>query len=433
MRYLLAVLVVLSGGLLAALLFQQVVVEGSLGPAAMVATAVLSSVFLALLATLLLARTRHRALVANVWLAAVSVAISYFVIDLAAGYVLIRPLSPPLVPDTARHHKLIPDSYAEFRQRDFSYIQRVNAHGLRGAEITTAKAPGTYRVVMLGDSFTMGKGVSDDETFSVVLQKSLAESGASCGTTVEVVNGGVDSYAPVLELIQLKSDILPLEPDMVIVNLDVSDLVQEAAYRTQAERGPDGEIVAVPQHAEPDTLMEKARVWTERHLFLTRVALFYANRALGYRELTVRDVVTRADAEIVAHTLAGDVDRTKQWHDIFESISGIKKTAESRGIAFALAVYPWAHQISDSEWMPGRYAFMAQDAVPSQASYRTIRELSAAQDIPLADMFPVFQASLGPEPLYFAYDMHWTAAGHRVMARGLQDYLVQRLGPTWCP
>ena len=432
MKSLLVALVVLSGGLLAALLFQQIVVEGSLGPAAMVATALLGTTFLALLATLLLSRTRYRMLVANVWLAVVSVAVSYFVIDLAAGYILIRPLSPPLVPDTARHHKLVPDSYAEFRQRDFSYVQRVNGHGLRGSEITTKKTPGTYRIVMLGDSFTMGKGVADDETFSVVLQKQLEQSGATCGTKVEILNGGVDSYAPVLELIQLKTDILPLEPDMVIVNLDVSDLVQEAAYRGQAQRGPDGEIVAVPQHAEPDSLMERVRVWTERHLFFTRVALFYANRAFAYRELTVRDVVNRAGAETIAHTLANDVDRTKQWQDIFESIGAMQKISAGRGIQFALTLYPWAHQISDTEWVPGRDTFIPAGAVPSDLSYRTIKEMSAARGIPLADLYPAFKASLGAEPLYFKYDMHWTPAGHRVMARGLQEYLVQRTEKTWC-
>ena len=171
----------------------------------------------------------------------------------------------------------------------------------------------------------------------------------------------------------------------------------------------------MPQHPAPDTFMERARVWTERHLFFTRVALFYANRALGYRELTVRDVVTRADAEIVAHTLAGDSDRTKQWQDIFESIGNIQATSAARGIEFALTLYPWAHQISETEWVPGRFAFMPQDAVASDTSYRTIKEMSAARGIPLVDLYPTFKASLGPEPLYFAYDMHWTAAGHRVI------------------
>jgi lysophospholipase L1-like esterase len=432
MRKLLLALALGTGALLAALLFQQLAVEGSFGPAAMVAAAGLGGAFVALLLSWVLLGTRYREAVQNVWLAVVSVTVTYLVLDLIAGYVLIRPLSPPLVPDAARHHRLVPDSYAEFNQRDFSYLQRVNRLGLRGREVEARKAPGTYRIVMLGDSFTMGKGVRDEETFSAVLEQALQKNAGACGRPIEVLNGGVDSYAPVLQYIQLTRDIAPLDPDMVVVNLDNSDLVQEAAYRSQAERAADGTIVAVPQHAEPDTPLERIRIWTERHLFFTRAAFFYANRALGYRELNVREVVTRADAEVLKHTLEGDIDRTAQWRDIFDSITRMKRFADERGIQFLLTVYPWAHQISDTEWLPGRAAFLPAGARPSDLSRRTVHALAEANGVPLLDLFPTFTASLGRERLYFDYDMHWTAAGHRVMASGLETYLVQRLGSTWC-
>ncbi len=57
-----------------------------------------------------------------------------------------------------------------------------------------------------------------------------------------MLNAGVDSYAPVLSFIQLKRELTQLEPDLVILNLDVSDLAQESAYRRQAVFGDDGEV-----------------------------------------------------------------------------------------------------------------------------------------------------------------------------------------------
>jgi hypothetical protein len=431
MRTFLVGLIVATGVLLGGLLFEQLIVEGTLGPAAMLGAALLGTVLLALVATLLLSRTRHRVLVGNVWLATCSVAVTYLILDLAAGWILIRPLSPPLVPDQVVHHRLVPDSYAEFQQRDFSYLQRVNKHGLRGQEFATEKAPGTYRVVMLGDSFTMGKGVEDDQTFSVLVERFVNEKKGPRCKTMEVLNGGVDSYAPILSFLQLKRDLQPLHPDLVVLNLDVSDLVQEAAYRTQAVRGPDGEVVGVPQHAQSESPVERIRVWTERHMFFTRVLLLYANKALGYRELTVRDVVTRANVETVAHTLTGDVDRTKQWHDIFESLANMKAYCREHGIEFLLTVYPWAHEISDTEWVPGRYAFMPHDAKASHSRMRTIQELAAANEMPLLDVTPTFQGYRGTEPLYFKYDMHWTTTGHQVMAQALGEYLTQK-HTTWC-
>lgn len=430
MHILILGLVVLTGALLGALLYQQVITESSMGPAALVGAAVLGIAFLAMLTTLLLYRTRYRTLVANLWLAVFSVSVSYFALDLAAGWILIRPLSPPLVPDAVRHHRLVPDSFAEFQQRDFSYVQRVNTHGLRGKEFSTEKAPGSYRIIMLGDSFTMGKGVEDDQTFSAVLEKDLRTEQSTCGTPVEVLNAGVDSYAPILGLLYLKGELLPLKPDLVIYNLDVSDLVQETAYRKQGVHDANGQVVAVPQLAEPDSLMETFRIWTEHHLFFTRVALLYANRLLGYRELTVRDVLMRADVEVVAHTLEGDVDRTEQWRAIFDSLTRMKQFCDVHGIAFMLSVYPWAHQISATEWLPGRFAFMPKNAVASGNSLARIHELATLTGIELVDMFPMFRAYQGGRALYFPYDMHWTPAGHEVAARALAEQLSKR--HTWC-
>jgi lysophospholipase L1-like esterase len=434
MRKVVFVLALLTGAALAAMLYQQLFVERSLGPAALVAACALGLLFVSLLATLLLMLTRFHDTVGKLWLGAFSTLIAYLAIDVIAGWLLIEPLSPPLVPDQYRHHKLVPNSRAEFRQQDFAYVQRVNNLGLRGADVSVEEPAGTYRILMLGDSFTMGKGVKDDETSSVLLERWLRQRLAAChGRRIEVLNAGVDSYAPVLSLIQLKRDLTQLRPDLVILNLDVSDLAQESAYRREAVFGEDGEVVAVPQRTSGKSGYDKLRDWTGRNLFFTRLLLFYANRAMGHRELTVRGVVMEADPEIVAHTLEGDtVDRTRQWKDIFDSISRMKRYSDENGMGFVLTVYPWAHQISETEWVPGRYTFMPEDARPSERSRNAIRNLAAANGVELIDLIPFFQAYSGAEALYFKTDMHFTAAGQRVMAGGLQDYLGRRVLDQLC-
>jgi hypothetical protein len=432
MKKTLAALMLIVGGLVAALAYDQLFVDKSFGPSAMIGLALGGFVFLCLLATRLLYDTRHRETLAKIWLAAFSVVFSYFAIDFIAAFFLIQPLSPPLVPDAYRHHKLVPNSYSRLEQRDFSYIQRVNNFGLRGRDVVVPKPAGTYRILMLGDSFTMGKGVQDDETFPVLVEKALNERVAQCkGPSIEVVNGGVDSYAPVLSLIELKRDLRPLTPDMVILNLDLSDLVQETAYRSEGILGEGDEIVAVPQQ-DRDSLMERARSWTERHLFLTRALLFYANQFFGYRQITVRDVITRASKETIAHSLAEDDNpRDKEWHNIFDSILRMRDYTRANNMLFLLSIYPWAHQISDTEWTPGRYAFMDQHATPSTRSHDRITSFAAENGIELIDTFSVFRAALGTTPLYFPHDMHWTPAGQRVQATGITKHLTSQLD-RWC-
>lgn len=424
MNWLLLALTVGSGLALGGMLFQQLVIEGALGPAALAAVLVLGAVFLALLGTTLLSRTRHRELVGKLWLAVLSTVIAYAVIDVVAGKLLIQPLSPPLVPDAYRHHSLVPNSHAEFRQPDFAYVQRVNNLGMRGPDATVEKPPGTYRIVTLGDSFTMGKGVEDDQTFTALLGESLAKRMQACGgPAIEVLNGGVDSYAPILSYIQLKRDIAPLHPDLVVLSLDVSDLVQESAYRSQAVFGEDGDITAVPQLKPHDGVYEKIRDWTSRNLFFTRLILFHINKRLEHRELTVRDVVSEANFEIAAHTLEGDRDRTEQWEAVFDSLRRIKSFADAHGIKFVLSIYPWGHQVNTREWVPGRYSYMDEGAVPSERSRETVHRLASENGIELIDLFGDFRSYDGRDPLYFNYDNHWTTTGQSVAARGIEAFL----------
>lgn len=428
--------VAIVGLLLVVLTYERLFIEKTIGPAAIAALSGLALLFIMLLASLLLYGTRHRRTVGNVWLAIVSVTLTYIFVDLAAGYLLIKPLSPPLVPDQYRHHRLVPNSNAQFTQRDFSYVQRVNNLGMRGEDRSAEKRPNTIRIVTLGDSFTMGKGVEDDETFSVGIERILNERLTACssGLTVEVLNGGVDSYAPILSYIQLKRDIAPLEPDVVIHNLDVSDLVQEAAYRQIAEYSPDGEILGVPQRdVREQSLTDRARTWVEKHLFLTRLLLYYANRAFGFKDLAVRNVVTQASFEVAAHTLQGDtVDRDKQWADVFDSIGKIRDLARRIGADYLLTTYPWGHQVNEREWMPGRYGFLPEGAKVSDSSLQRVYGFASANNIPYVNLLPAFRAYNGDAPLYFQYDNHMTVRGHELMAHSLADHLILQYLDAWC-
>ncbi len=73
---------------------------------------------------------------------------------------------------------------------DFRVNVRVNREGFRGREISAQKPAGTFRIFLLGDSFTFGLGVENDETYAAVLEAGLNED-ARNGPRYEVINGGV--------------------------------------------------------------------------------------------------------------------------------------------------------------------------------------------------------------------------------------------------
>ncbi|MFM7168456.1 MAG: hypothetical protein ACKO3T_24690 [Planctomycetaceae bacterium] len=111
----------------------------------------------------------------------------FFLPYLAAEAILVAvrhgKLSAAVIPDRTLHHALQPGVLSEVYTAEFQYLQQVNSLGMRGAEIAIDRTAGVCRVLMLGDSFTMGTGVADDETFTVLLQNSrwnlLPHSGGS--------------------------------------------------------------------------------------------------------------------------------------------------------------------------------------------------------------------------------------------------------------
>ncbi|MED5446722.1 MAG: hypothetical protein VYA62_00745, partial [Planctomycetota bacterium] len=88
--------------------------------------------------------------------------------------------------DTQRRHllRLEPDVAVPHHSAEFDYVFHTNSLGFRGRESTEAKPDGHRRLVVLGDSFVAGVGVSDDAIFTERLADDLAEN------QIDVVNVG---------------------------------------------------------------------------------------------------------------------------------------------------------------------------------------------------------------------------------------------------
>jgi hypothetical protein len=97
-------------------------------------------------------------------------------------------------------------------------ILNTNSKGLRGEkDFPYAKTRGRPRILILGDSFTFGDQVSDNETYSHYLQEMLPNT--------EVINMGVHGYGHDQMLILFKEEGVKYQPDIVILGflpLDMS-------------------------------------------------------------------------------------------------------------------------------------------------------------------------------------------------------------------
>jgi len=365
---------------------------------------------------------RYAVRIQNAWLVVVSSGLSLMVLDAVTHRLRDVNQYARTLPDPIVHHRLWPGTTTWLRSEDFRASLHVNRYGLRGREPEMPKRRDAYRIVMLGDSFTMGEGVSDDQTFSALLERSLS---SRLSARIEILNAGVDSYAPILSYLDLRENLLRLEPDAVLLNLDMSDLLQEQYYRSLAVRGPGGEITAVPNPRLSGRLTEWLDDWIRRNLYFLRFVYLHLRQRLDPEE-SMEAAVQRRNGDLLAYTLNGDdVDRSGEWRDLFDSIVRIRQLCERRGILFFLTVYPWGHQVNGREWVPGRTYWMSNDATASDRVFEKIRQECVENRIALIDTVPAFRTYHGDRLLYFRHDMHWTPEGHRVMSEALLEQILE--------
>jgi len=111
---------------------------------------------------------------------------------------------------------------------------KINSDGLRDDEYNINKSNNTFRIIILGDSFTFGLGVELKDTYAKVLEKKLNK--LSKKTKYEVINFGTIGYNAKQEVELFKLKGIKYNPDLIIIGfLDNDDQDYEFEHSLRAE------------------------------------------------------------------------------------------------------------------------------------------------------------------------------------------------------
>lgn len=258
-------------------------------------------------------------------------------------------------------------------KRTFPY--RTNAHGLRDRD-RPPKAPGTKRVLVVGDSYTWGYAIAEEEAFPQVAERLFAARGRR---DVEVINGGMPDYNSRQERALLATLVPIYQPDAVVLAYVVND-------------------------AEPTTSMPTAPEEVYRHSrswFLTELAE-QLNRRLFRRRL-----LPSAKHNVASNYLDGFEDGSVKWRDSREAIGEMRDLAAAAGSSFTVLMMPDFTQPLDDQYGLRKI----HDAVA-----RWGRELN----IPVFDLLELFRGE-DHSTLIVPWDGHPNAEAHRRIAAFLVD------------
>lgn len=299
-----------------------------------------------------------------------------------AGYV-----SPYDAAGVALPFTLGPSRRFMMTQPEFSHEVVTNALGLRDDELPQEKPAEEYRVVALGDSFTMSQGADFEDTWTRVLERDLARVERS--RRVRVLCAGVPGSDPVFALHLLERALLPLRPDLVLLVMNGSDLT-DVMVRGGFERfQPDG-VLRYRDGPRWEPLFARSQL--VRHVVFD----------YGRFDYLLLDADVRAAREAEAAEVLVDAGRRLQ------------ALGQAAGFQAAVVLHPLLQEVH-----PG-------PAGPGGLWRHGVGRRLAALGLPVWDVLPDLRERIEPDSLeewYWPIDTHFTPRGYRLLAEAVKTRL----------
>lgn len=313
-------------------------------------------------------------------------------------------------PDFGHFH--VPGRTGHQHTREYDSYVAINAKGLRDQDYAYAKPAGTFRILILGDSFVEGLQVEHAETFEAQLETALS---ARSGGPVEVINGGVSRYGTDNALLFLEGEGLKYRPDLVIYALypnDVTDNITNDLFRLE-----NGVLAQEPINV-PVTDHIRAALYDYSYLY--RVVLAISIRVMQQTDDTLIETGWGRVLPIYRASLRPREESA--WQLTAALLARMQADVTQNGAALLIVYLPEIFQSEDRLW--------AEVEQSGEALDRDAPQTQLAQIIPpgaqFLDLTPGFQAAAQTEALYYDVDGHFNPAGHTLAARLIQAALADR-------
>jgi hypothetical protein len=277
------------------------------------------------------------------------------------------------------------------------------------------------RVLLIGDSFAEGIGMSFDDSFAGMLYRA----GQQRNEKIEFLNAGVASYSPVIYYKKIQFLLNSgLQFDEVVLFSDTSDVTDEATsyfcidddpkYRAHCSASEGSAQTAPAAPHKTDFLVDHFVVTNRAHLYVKRLIQSF----LGNQRKKLDSDHNRIGWTVPGLDLGSSYQPLGVDGGIARSLQNMQALADllsARNIPLTIVVYPWAQQLAQG------------DRDSRQVSLW--REFCVSRCKAFINLFPVFFAAAATDRdwydhLFILGDDHFSAAGNRFMFRELAKRLL---------
>jgi len=292
-------------------------------------------------------------------------------------------------------------------------IISTNSMGFRGQREYGEKDSMVFRIAGLGDSFTNGSGVNDDETYLMVMEANVNRGRDDRTLRVETINMAVDTYGTIKERIFLERYGLRMQPDLITVAFLPNDLWDNIGWLERQRR--DKELKA---EARRDDISPLSPL----------IGLVYQLKArshfivwLGKKLMAMPGVYRFAYRNRPDKFDYTSPDNRKQIGEAYavvnDELGRIKHLADSIGARVALISIPLRYQmVTGMDDIKGDIRYL--DKLLSGSA-----EKWGIEFVPLLD---TLREAGSIQECYFPMDGHLNRDGHRVVGEYLANWLRSR-------
>ncbi|MQA28709.1 MAG: hypothetical protein GEU82_02560 [Luteitalea sp.] len=333
-------------------------------------------------------RVRLRGWLSNLLLLVVSTGVSLLGAELVLR--LIEPTSPP---GTTYGRPVQKNSY-DFRDREFAI----------------PKPADTYRILVLGDSFTWGVGLDVGQTIPKQLEDELRR--RSGGRAIDVINAAIPGTNTVDQLLLLQDRALTYDPDMLVLIYNLNDIDFKPVLAPSSY--DEGTATPVVQIDPGDDVTQWSKSSGLRGLILqieyhSALARFMVPRA--GQLLQRAGVLNSVEFSWVAKVFQGFTDDNPGWLESKRALEEIARICKARNVPFVIAIYPLLVGLDD---------YQGRDA------HEVVRRHGAATGVAATvDLLPLFENKPGRSFWINYADGHPNAQAHRLVTEALLPVVQQ--------
>ena len=306
-----------------------------------------------------------------------------------------------------------------------------NSGGWRDVEHETIKPPGTFRILVLGDSFMEAYSVGLEDAFHRRLEASLL----ATGRKVEAINLGVAGYGTLQEYLVFREAGLTYSPDLVLLGFCLGNDLRNNSRELEARLGDDKiKLLSRPFLADPSGTWEITAIDVEAARRRYETALKKRGQVLGrlYQRSSLLQLARSGAARLLRGSVGGPgpeefelavhgvhycretLEYRRSWTVTARILARLRDEVRAAGAALAVFTAPTQRESSRPHMEsirrlspdPGRLCL--DEAPGNQRLGSLLDELG----ISFIDLLPEFRRIGGSEQLFRNSDRHWNGRGH---------------------